>query len=355
MAARVLLLVSSVVLLILALDAGLLRLGLDYPWPALAGDHGPLMVAAFFGALIALERAVGLAQAWTYLPPALMSIGGLLLAFGVGQLGTLFLLVGAALYVAVAAYIYRLQPADFTVAMGLGAALLFAGDLAWVLAGDRPWASLLWAAYLVLIVAGERLELSRFVPKPPAAGRRFAAAEVVTLAGVLLFPLAPRLMAAVAGAGFFALALWLLAYDVAWVNLKRQGVHKFMGISLLSGYVWLLVGGAMMVALGLPPAGPVYDAVLHSVLVGFVFTMVFGHAPVIFPAVLRLPLRFHPLAYLPLVLLHVSLVARLAGDFLPDHALRQAGGFWNALAIVLYFLITAVVSAGGAFSGRRGE
>lgn len=343
MAIRVFLLVSSVLLLLLSLSAGLERLGLALWPPGLAGFHGPLMVSAFFGALIALERAVGLNEAWTFVPPVLMVLGGFLLALG-QSFGHPVLLAGALLYVAVAAYIYRLQPADFTQAMGVGAVLLFFGNVAWSVFGNPPWAALLWAGYLVLIVAGERLELSRFVPKPARASWQFALAEGITLLGLLLYPLYPELLARVAGLGFFALALWLLRYDIAWVNLKREGVHKFMGVSLLTGYVWLLAGGLFLLGYGLPPAGPVYDAILHSVYLGFVFAMVFGHAPVIFPAVLRLPIRFHPLAYLPLWLLHGSLVARIYADFAGAFSLRVPAGLWNALAIVLYFLITATVS-----------
>jgi len=351
MALRVSLLASSVILLLLALSAGLQRLGLDYPPPGLAGLHGPLMVSAFFGALIALERAVGLNEAWTYLPPVLMVAGGIALALGY-PLGYPALLLGSLLYVAVAIHIYRLQPADFTQAMGVGAFLLFLGNLAWIVFHHPGWAALLWAAYLVLIVAGERLELSRFVPKPKQAATQFLIAEGIALLGTLLFPLAP-LFARVAGLGFIALAAWLLRYDVAWVNLKRGGVHRFMGVALLTGYLWLLLGGFLLVLYGLPSGGLHYDAILHAIYVGFVFAMVFGHAPVIFPAVLRLPIRFHPLAYLPLWLLHLSLIARLYADLAPLPALRAAAGLWNAIAIVLYFAVTAVVSLSGLRERRR--
>ena len=84
---------------------------------------------------------------------------------------------------------------------------------------------------------------------------------------------------------------------------------------LLSGYAWLAVGGAIIVAAGgLAPGAPSYDAALHALALGFVFSMVFGHAPIILPAVLRVAVPYHPIFYLPLALLHVSLVVRLAGD-----------------------------------------
>ena len=44
------------------------------------------------------------------------------------------------------------------------------------------------------------------------------------------------------------------------------------------------------------------------------FSMVFGHAPIIFPAVLRVAVPYHPTFYVPLALLRGSLILRLAGD-----------------------------------------
>jgi hypothetical protein len=76
--------------------------------------------------------------------------------------------------------------------------------------------------------------------------------------------------------------------------------------------------------------------------------MVFGHAPVILPAVLRIPLPYRPLLYAPLALLHATLVLRIAGDFAASSALRAWGGAGNVAAIAL-FILTA---AGLALSSR---
>jgi hypothetical protein len=75
------------------------------------------------------------------------------------------------------------------------------------------------------------------------------------------------------------------------------------------------------------------------VFVGFVFSMVFGHAPIIFPAVLGAPINYRSYFYLPLLLLHLSLALRLAGDFGGWVIIRQWGGLLNALAIVLFLLL----------------
>lgn len=68
---------------------------------------------------------------------------------------------------------------------------------------------------------------------------------------------------------------------------------------MLSGSAWLAIGGLLMVMVGGVYGGFPYDAILHSVFVGFVFAMIFGHAPIIIPALLKVPLRFSNWSYLP--------------------------------------------------------
>ena len=53
-----------------------------------------------------------------------------------------------------------------------------------------------------------------------------------------------------------------------------------------------------------------YDAVLHCFFVGFVFSMIFGHAPVIFPAVLSVQPVFERRFYVHVLLLHAALALR---------------------------------------------
>jgi hypothetical protein len=147
-----------------------------------------------------------------------------------------------------------------------------------------------------------------------------------------------------AGALWLAIALWLLRYDLARRSLRRAGLPRFMAVSLLSGYAWLAFAGAAALAAGLPAAGPLTDAVLHAFFLGFVVAMIFGHAPVIFPAVLGLPIPFSRRFYLHLGLLHAGLAVRIAGDLLGEAALRQTGGVANALALLLFFAQTAAAA-----------
>ena len=104
---------------------------------------------------------------------------------------------------------------------------------------------------------------------------------------------------------------------------------------------------------GLEPGSAAYDAALHALLLGFVFAMVFGHAPIIFPAVLRVAVPYHPGFYAPLVLLHASLVLRIAGDAGGSFELRRWGALLSALALLGFIANTATAVLRGRRSGRR--
>ena len=128
--------------------------------------------------------------------------------------------------------------------------------------------------------------------------------------------------------------------------MRGRGLTRFIAVRLLSGYVWLALGSAVILyARGLAPGTASYDAALHAIALGFVFSMVFGHAPIILPAVLRVAVRYHPTFYVPLALLHGSLALRLAGDAAGQFDWVRAGGMLNALALAAFIVgtLSAVV------------
>jgi hypothetical protein len=96
-----------------------------------------------------------------------------------------------------------------------------------------------------------------------------------------------------------------------------------------------------MAVAGLQPGHKSYDAALHALLLGFVFSMVFGHAPIVFPAVLRVALPYHPVFYAPLLLLHGSLALRLLGDASGSFALAHWGALGSALALAAFIAVMA--------------
>ena len=112
---------------------------------------------------------------------------------------------------------------------------------------------------------------------------------------------------------------------------------RFAATCLLSGYTWLGLAGTWCVIFGNPAAGTRYDAMLHMIFLGFVMSMIFGHAPIIFPAVLNLQINFQPLLYLPLILLHASLALRVSADLFLWQSGRLWGGLLNGIAILGFF------------------
>ena len=79
------------------------------------------------------------------------------------------------------------------------------------------------------------------------------------------------------------------------------------------------------------------------------FSIVFVHAPIIFPAV-RVAVRYHPTFCVPLVLLHGSLILQLAGDATGQFDWVRTGGLLNALALAAFIVgrLSAVVRGGRA-------
>lgn len=341
------LLLLGMLSLIAAVAAGLLRAGwslsllFSSPPPALMGLHAPLMIGAFFGTVIGLERAVALGRGWGYLSPLAAGVGGLLLFAGASPLVALLLLASGALILTLTTLrAAQRQPSLHARILTLAAALAIMAPVAWLVA--QPLAAIAgWMGFLVLTIAGERLELSRFLPPSPSARALFLLIVGVLLLAVLscwLDVAGLRLL----GVALAALALWLLRQDVARRTVRQAGLTRFIAVCLLSGYAWLLFGGVLLA--WQPDTGFLMDAALHAVFVGFVLAMVFGHAPIIFPAVVRVALPYHLVFYLPLLVLHGSLLLRVAGGLSGSAVWRAFGAAGNALALAL-FVLTMLASA----------
>ncbi len=341
----------AVVALLAALWGGLLRLGWDWPImrPTLPVAHGPLMISGFLGTLIGLERAVALGQRWTYAGPLLSGLGALALVVGLpGVAGPMLMAMGSLALVVVFAAIVRRQPGLSEIIMGIGALAWLVGNGLWLSGWPIFRVVGWWTGFLVLTIAGERLELSRFVPLSRRNRMAFLAAIALFVAGLLLSEAAFDMGARLSGLGLLVLAFWLLRYDIARRALQRAGLTRFVAVSLLSGYLWLGVAGLLGLRFGGLAAGLHYDAWLHAIFLGFVFAMIFGHAPIIFPAVLGVPVPFRPAFYSHLALLHLSLALRVVGDMTAWWPGRQWGGLLNVVAVLLFL-------GNMALSGVRGK
>lgn len=330
--------VPAALALLLGLWAGLARIGWDISSDVqLDARHGPLMISGFLGTLITMERAVGSGWRWAYSGPALAGAGAVALVIidpldparllFTGASASLVLLFGLLFHQ------FRILPVGVLL---VGAFLWLAGNFFWLNGDDlvrvTPW----WVGFLVVTITGERLELTAYTTRRRRARVLFLLAMAPLLAGLVLTRENQETGQQVAGIGMMALALWLFRFDVARRTIRRPEPARYIAVSLLAGYAWLAVGGLIWLLGPGIESGFVYDATLHAVLLGFVFSMVFGHALIILPGTLRLHIDFHRRFYAHLVLLHISVALRLFADFEPDFDLRRWAGLLNAIAILVF-------------------
>lgn len=349
--ARVLLLVPAGFALLAGLDAALVLVGLPAPIDTarLTAVHGLLLVFGFVGTMVALERAVAAHRWWAYLGPVSLSAGAVLVATPAPRhFGGTMLFTGSAVLIAAYVAMWR-RTADVAVVIQTVGAVLAAGAaLLWL--GGIPVPDLLpWlSGFLILTIVGERLELARVTMFGTRAEPLLVAITTTAVAGTVAALLWPPVGYPLLGVALLAAVGWLGRFDIARHTVRATGLTRYIAVCLLAGYGWLLVPALVWLLLGrVGPgdAGRGYDAVVHAVMLGFVLSMIMGHAPVIMPAVVRRPLPYIPALYCPVILLHLSLALRLAvGDARGLTWAVQTGGLLN-IAAVLGFVAVAVYSA----------
>lgn len=348
---RVALLAPAGIALLAGLDAALILLEVPAPVRVdrLPEVHGMLMVLGFVGTLIALERAVALRRPAGFVAPALLGLGALVLVSPAPlMVGRGLLVAGAAALVGLYVPLWRRQRDDAVLVQALGAVLALGAAVLWLGGATVPALAPWLVGFVVLTIAGERLELARIAMGASAGGTLVLLASGL-LTGVVAALLWPQPGTALLGAALLALTGWLAAHDVARRTIHTTGLTRYMAGCMLAGYCWLGVTGAVWLLGGPALEGVRYDAVLHAVFLGFTLSMIMAHAPVILPAVLRRPLPYHPALIVPAILLHASLTLRLwAGDALGSHGAWVTGGVLNIVAVLSFLAVAVVLTVRGS-------
>lgn len=331
---------------------GLLRVGVVVPgsanaaWPGhAAAFHAALMIGGFLGTVIGIERAVAVKRRFALLSPLASGAAATCLLLGQAAAGAWLLVIASVVFLGVNGVVARRQPAAHTFLLLVAALAWLIGNLLFAMevghAAPLPW----WFAFLVLTIAAERLEMSRLMRHGPEAGLTLGAVLAMLLGGAAWFVVSPAIGGLLFGIALTLLAVWLAVFDIARRTVHAHGLSRYMAIALLGGYAWLAVAGLAWI--GMAFGLPLRDAALHALGLGFVVSMMMGHAPVILPAIARVKLEFGPFFYAPLLLLHASLALRL-GPGSADFATRALGAIGNAVAIALF----AATVAGAALAWR---
>jgi hypothetical protein len=339
--------------LLSGIAGGLLRVGIVLPVPADAQwltraglAHAALMMCGFMGTVISIERAVAFKHRAAWTAPFASGAAGLALLAGAQSAAALLLVLASGAFVLVNVLLLRRQPAAHTALLVASALAWFTGNVLLALGADSgavlPW----WFSFLVVTIAAERLEMTRLMRRRRGAQPALYLVLAALAIGAATSGLAPRVGGVLFGVALCGLAAWLLAFDIARRTVRAEGLSRYMAVCLLGGYVWLAIAGIAWAATAL--GMPARDIALHALGLGFIVSMIMGHAPVILPAVAGVKLQFGNAFYLPLAALHLSLAVRAVGAAADFH-LRAQGALFNALAIVLF----AATASGAALAWRQ--
>lgn len=338
----VVLLPLAMLSLLLAILTGLVRLGWNISLSETAAQHGALMVGSFLGTVILLERAVVFPTRWALLAPALngLSLPAFWLGWPVAGL-SLLILGSAGMTLMTYLFLVRYRHSYYYLLFG-GSVCLVVGHVLVLRTGFYALAVPWWIAFLLLTIVAERLELSRFLPIKAWQRLLLWVAIGVCMAGVM----APfhGTGQGLTGIGMMAVAAWLLRFDMAVKSLRKAGQPRYSGTMLLLGYGWLLVSGWLF---AMPNGFPfAYDASLHTFFAGFVFSMIFAHAPIILPGVLgRQGGFYHPVLYAGSLGQLFGLLIRTLGDWQGNNVYRMAGGLVQGVAIGTFLICMVVIAA----------
>ncbi|MEO8805599.1 MAG: hypothetical protein ABI433_05930 [Burkholderiaceae bacterium] len=330
------------------ITGGLLRAGVVVPMPFdsiwlghAVVAHAFLMMCSFMGTVIGIERAVAVKLRTAFVAPAASGTAGVLMLLGWVQPAAWLAVLASTVFIAVNVLVWVRQRAPHT-------ALLLAGADAWLIGnlllalGARPAAIVpWWFCFLVFTIAAERLEMTRLMRRHRSAPALLYSVLGAMLVGAAAFSLSPQWGGWIFGLSLLGLALWLVSFDIARKTIAAHGLSRYMAVCLLLGYAWLGVSGLAWAATSAGFHGR--DMALHALALGFIFSMMLGHAPVILPALARIKLLFGWPFYVSLAALHGSLVLRLFWGAVEARAWSW-GATGNAVAVLL-FALTVVSSA----------
>ena len=343
---RFLFVLLAIISLLTGMWTGLTRLGWDVLPLQATAHHGAIMVGGFLGTLISLEKAIPL-QKKIFLIIPVVSASSILFFITGHPTYSFFVLIVASIGLCTiyAVYLYRQYDLPMLL-MFMGAFFWLVGNILLTTKHFYPLAFPWWMAFLLFTIVAERLELSKFLPVTKASKNIL----LIFLGIFLLGALIPfhGYGTYFCGVALIFVSTWLMRFDVVRITITKNGLTRFTAIALLTGYMALLLDGFFL--LSFPNTPFAYDAVLHTFFIGFIFSMIFAHGPIIFPGVLGTSIKpFHPILYLPLALLAFSVTIRVASDAeLLPFSYRLTSGWISAISVLLYLGTILILLLRGA-------
>ena len=332
---RVPFILFAILCLLTGLWTGLSRIGWDIFITPLSAHHGAIMVGGFLGTLIALEKIIPLKKPTLFAIPLVSASSVVLFNLNQPFFATLLLILASIGLTGVFLHYLKRE-------RSLIYGLMVAGSLQWLIGNVMlltkqfyplafPW----WVGFILFIIISERLELMKFLPVSKSKKNLFVVFLILFIVGVLIsFHGVGNI---IAGISLICISLWLMRNDLIGITIRKNDLPKFVAISLLAGYTALLLAGILFITFS--NEWLAYDAIVHTFFIGFVFSMIFAHGPIILPGVLGSSIKpFHKILYVWLFLLHSSWLLRIFGDAFVNLPLRRMSGAMSAIAILAYLI-----------------
>ncbi|RIW17212.1 hypothetical protein D0X99_05530 [Algoriphagus lacus] len=325
--------------LVLGVAGGWIRLGYPViPITEAGVNHGLLMVGGFLGTLISIERAMVMKKKFWLLIPILSGLSNIFFLIGEASAGLLFLLSGSLGLGLIIHYQSVKDPNFHTFLLYCGAVFWFIGNFMVWKSGLIPAGSTWWMGFLIFTIVGERLELTQFLPVPSWSKKALGGYLGLFFIG-MLFPfhgLGNELL----GVAVLMISAWLLVFDMAKVASKKKGQFRYTGIGLRIGYLWMGIQGLILLLMESHPL--FYDLVLHTFFLGFTFSMIWAHAPIIFPTFFGIRQSpYHNMLWWPWASFQLTLLGRIAFALVENWEWRIIMGVTNGFLIFLMFLSMA--------------
>jgi len=297
------------------------------------GDHGALMIGCFLGGLVMLERAVALGKVWAYSASALCGVSLILILAGMSAPGYAGIALASFIYILLLLYQQYKMPDHSLLVSILGGFCLLTGNSLLLLHDLYPLSVSWWMGFLLFTILGERLSLSENM-------HLFKRINLLLISLVFIGLLLPFHMygSLILGLALIILGSWLLFSEN--YSFRIHAYKRYMNIALMMAYCWLIVTGSLLLS-----GAMYYDAQLHSFFIGFVFSMIFAHAPMMLQRVLGVAgLLYHPAELVLLLLLQISLILRISGSITGNAYLVRWGGFSNGIIMLLFLLTIPLVA-----------
>ncbi len=321
--------------LVIGVYNGLIRIGWMFPVNVAVAQHGVIMVGSFLCSVILLERIVNFRRTWLYIFPLVNSVSVLFFLEGKFVIGMQLLFIGGIALAGLFVFLYSVHRELFILIMLIGTISLLAGYLMLMNSRFYPASVSFWFAFILLLVTGERMELTKFLPLSKQATLILLICISLFFIGLVFnFHGSGHILT---GISMIIMSLWMTRYDVAIKSFRMSGLHRYLASNLLAGFAWLLVTGTLLLLK--PSAVYIYDATIHAFFLGFTFSIIFAHGPVIYPGIAGIAKKaFHVSLYFWCLLLHLSLLIRLLADFDVLFQLREISGMLNMIAIFGFFV-----------------